>query len=292
MKCFKTFLIWNLTGHLLQNIKDLPFLAGGIVKGIVALNFPITLCTAAFLILPSSALPPPPGVWSSVAWEWSGVEWSRRWDEHGLWASAGHGRGGRGHQCVQRGDVRSGCVWVWNWNSWPGVTILSRCLWLIAFLTESVVTFQILIHKKARMTPAVVSSSLQIHRLSRIPNLHPPATARTPLQDREHATYLRPLRSSMAEAEVTDDNWAGDKCSRTQLWLGSCRGGPPWRWGGFIFMPLVVFFSSFFLNLLNLMQIVHHTRHVYFQKGLDSAIVDCGNAMSWNSHEDNVRVHF
>lgn len=27
-------------------------------------------------------------------------------------------------------------------------------------------------------------------------------------------------------------------------------------------------------------------------KGLDSAIVDCGNAMYWNSHEDNVRVHF
>lgn len=39
------------------------------------------------------------------------------------------------------------------------------------------------------------------------------------------------------------------------------------------------------------MQLVLTLNRVCFQKGLDSAIVDCGNAVSWNSREDNVRVH-
>ena len=51
-----------------------------------------------------------------AGWERVGVAWERRrverWGraEYGLRATAGHGRGGRGDQRVQRGDLRNGSV--------------------------------------------------------------------------------------------------------------------------------------------------------------------------------------
>ena len=50
------------------------------------------------------------GVSAPVAREWRWVERWRGRGQHGLWAPAGHGRGGWGDRRPQRGDFWNGCV--------------------------------------------------------------------------------------------------------------------------------------------------------------------------------------
>lgn len=186
------------------------------------------LCAVAFFILPlyltSPHLTPPRHLpqESRAQWPEDGAEWSDPEDGTSMDCGLLQAMAEEDEEINVYNEETFG-VGVYMYTLKIDISLLvviffARFLCFRFSSTFYLFTFQISIHKKARMTFAVVSSHSQslLQHLRRTPNLRCPAKARTPRQDREHATNLRPPQSSRGEAGVTDEDWAGGKCSRTR----------------------------------------------------------------------------